>query len=69
MLGEKENNKYLGILEEDTLKQAEIKEKNMKRIPPKNDKASRSQALQKKSHQMDKYQGCPTYKILGPFLK
>ena len=32
-LGEKENYKYLGILEADTIKQAKMKEKIKKRIP------------------------------------
>ena len=31
MLGEKETHKYLGILEADTIKQAEIKEKKIKK--------------------------------------
>ena len=33
MLGEKEDYKYLGILEIDTIKQVEKKEKKYKRIP------------------------------------
>ena len=33
MLAEKKNCKFLGILEMDTIKQAEMKEKNKKRIP------------------------------------
>ena len=33
-LGEKENNKYLGILEADTIKQTEIKEKKRKKDNP-----------------------------------
>ena len=32
-LGEKENYKYLGILESKTIKQVEMKEKDKKRVP------------------------------------
>ena len=46
----KENDKYLRILEADTIKQAEIKEKkNNKRVPRTNEKASRNQTQQQKS--------------------
>ena len=41
MLGEKETYKYLGILEVDTIKHAEMKKK--KRIPWKNEKTSVNQ--------------------------
>ena len=42
--GKKKNSKYLGILEADTLKQADIKEKiNKKRVLQKNEKTSRNQ--------------------------
>ena len=37
-LGEKEIYKYLGILETDTIKQVETKEKNLKRIHQENEK-------------------------------
>ena len=37
---------YLGILEVNTIKQAEMKEKNKKKEPQKNEKTSRKQALQ-----------------------
>ena len=40
-LAENETNKYLGILEADTIKQAEMKEKNPERIPQKNQKTTR----------------------------
>ena len=68
MLGEKENYKYLGILEVDTTKQAEIK-KNSKRISQTNVKAFRNRAQQLESHQKDKNLDCPTSKILGSILE
>ena len=40
-LTENETYKYLGILEADTIKQAEMKEKNPERIPQKNQKTNR----------------------------
>ena len=46
-LGEKENFKYLGIVKEDTIKQVEMKERNKKRVPHKNEKASRNQKKRK----------------------
>ena len=48
----KENDKYSGIGEAVIIKQAEIKEQI---TTQKNVKASRSQVLQKKSHQRDKH--------------
>ena len=61
MLGGKENclsasniPKYLGILEADTIKQAEMKEKKIKkRVSQGNEKCSRNQALQQKSYQRE----------------
>ena len=38
--GEKENNEYLGILEADTIKQAEVYEKDLKRVSQKNEKTT-----------------------------
>ena len=43
MLGAKEIYKFLGILEADTVKQAELKEK-IKRIPQENEKTTRNQS-------------------------
>ena len=51
------------------MKQIEIKEKNKKRFPQKNEKAFRKQALKQKSHQRDKHQGSPPRKILGAIPK
>ena len=42
ILGEKETYKYLGILETDTIKQVEIKEKG---IPQENEKTTRNQTI------------------------
>ena len=53
-LGQKENYKYLGILEVNTIKQVEIEEKNMKWIIQKNENTSRNQAVQQKSNQRSK---------------
>ena len=39
-LGEKETYKYLGILEADTIKQLEMKEKILKRVSQENQKAT-----------------------------
>ena len=46
ILGEKKNYKYLRVLEADTIKQPEMKEKNKKRVPQKKEKTSRNQVLQ-----------------------
>ena len=42
MLGEKETSKYLGILEEDAIKQAKMKEE---RVPQENEKTTRNQTI------------------------
>ena len=51
---ENENYKYFGILEAGTIIQAEMKEKNKKRVSQTNKKASRKQTLQEIYHQRDK---------------
>ena len=61
MLSEKENYKYLGMLEGDTIKQMEMKEKIKK--------ASQNQVLQQESHQRDKHIGCSPCKVLGTNLE
>ena len=43
--------KYLRIMETDTIKQVEMKEKLQKRILQKNEKTTRNQTVQQKSHQ------------------
>ena len=66
--GEKEIYKYLGILEVDTIKEAEMKEKK-KKVSNTNEKASRKQTLSQESHQTDEYLGCSLFKITGTILK
>ena len=51
MRGEKKNCKYLKIIEVDTIKQLEMKEKNKKRVSPKKEETFWKQALLQKSHQ------------------
>ena len=58
-LGEKKNYKYLGILEANTIKQAEMKEKNNKKVSQTNEKTSRNQALLQETHQNVKHLGFP----------
>ena len=55
-LGEKETYKYLGILEADTIKEAEMKEK--KRISQENQKATRDKTMLQKPYQRNRYLGC-----------
>ena len=45
MFEEKKTNKYLGILEADTLKQLEMKEKILKRLSQENEKATRDKTI------------------------
>ena len=68
-LGEKETNKYLVILEGDTIKHAEMKEKLKKRIPQENEKTTRNQTTLQEFHQRDKYLDCPPYKLLKTIIK
>ena len=44
-LREKENDYYLRLLEGDTIKQTEMKEKNKKSVPQKNEKTSQNQVF------------------------
>ena len=69
IFGEKENYKYLEILKVDSIKQSEMKEKNKKRVQQTNERASRNQVLQPKSHHRDKHLGSPPCKILETVLK
>ena len=43
--------------------------KNFKRIPQENEKITRNQTISQKSHQRNKYLGCPPRKVLGNILK
>ena len=62
ILGEKENDKYLGILEADTIKQVE-KNKRIRRVPQTN------KALLQIYHQRDKHLGSPFCMILMTIFK
>ena len=62
-LREKENYKYLGILEADTFKQVEMEEKMKKKY------LRRRRKLQQKFHQRDKHLGCHSCKIPGTIFK
>ena len=68
ILGEKENYNYLGILEEDTIKQLEIKEK-IRRVHQTNENTFWNQTLQQKSHQRINIWEVPPCKILMTILK
>ena len=54
-LGEKETYKYLGILEADTSKQVEIKDKIQKEYLR---KTARDEILKQKPYQRNRYLGC-----------
>ena len=58
-VGEKETYKYLGLLEADTIKQQEMKEKIKRSISEEPDKT-----LYQKPYQRDKFLDCPHRKIL-----
>ena len=62
MHGEKETYKYQGISEADTIKHAEMNEKNNEKLPQESEKTGNQTTLQK-SHQRDKYLGSPNRKI------
>ena len=59
MLRDKENYKYLGIVEVDTIKQREMKE----------EKRKEHQALQQKSHHRNKHLSNATCKVLWTIFK
>ena len=46
MLGERETFKYLGILEADTIKQGEKKEKKLKRVSQEDEETTRNQTIE-----------------------
>ena len=64
---EKENYQYLEILEVDTIKQAEMKEK-IRKIIQTNEKTSGNKALQEKSHQRNNHFDSPIGKVLWTIL-
>ena len=63
-LGEKETHKYKGILEADTIKQMEMKEKENLKSIFQNEKATRYQTRWREDYKRDKYLGCPLRIIL-----
>ena len=71
MLREKETYKYLGILEADTLKLMEIKEKKLRKsISGKRGNYSKpNYIVEISSNQRDKRLGCPNCLILGGIFK
>ena len=62
-LREKETYKYLGILEADTIKQEEIKEKIKKEY------LRRTRTLLRQNYQRNKYLGCTPRKIFRAFFE
>ena len=67
-LGEKEIYKYLGILEADTIKQEEMKEKIKKEYLRRTRKLL-EKTLWQKPYQRNKYLGCSPRKIFGTIPK
>ena len=59
-LAENKTYKFLGILEADTIKQVEMKEKKSERISQENKKTIRDKTQLQKSYQRNKYLGCTT---------
>ena len=68
-LGEKEAYKYLGILEADTIKQPEMKEKIKKEYLKRTRKLLEIKLYNRNHNQKDKHLGCCSCKILGIILK
>ena len=66
-LGEKENYKYLGMLETDTIKYAKIKEKI--RVPQKNEKASQTSLFIRNLIKGINTWAVPLVRYSRPFLK
>ena len=66
---ERETNKYFVILEVNTIKQAQIREINHKRIPLEKEKTTRTQSIYQESNLRDNYFSCPSRKIRCTFLK
>ena len=68
-LGEKETYKYLGILEADTIKQVEMKEKIKKEYLRRTKKTTWDKTLLQELCQRDKYLGCLPRRTLGTILE
>ena len=67
-LGEKENYRFLVILEADTIKQVDMKEK-IRKYHLRRTRKLLSQVLQQKSHQINKHLGSFPCKVLWTILK
>ena len=65
----KKTYKYFGILEADTIKQAEMKEQISKEYPRRTKNLFKTNFCRKKFHQRDKHLGDPPCKMLGTILK
>ena len=68
-LGEKETYKYLGILEADTIKQVEMKEKKIKTVSQKNQRATREETPLHELCQKINTWGVHCVRDFGPLLK
>ena len=64
-LEENETNKYLGILETDTIKQVQMKDTIRKEYLKKNAKTTQDKTLQQKPHQKNKYLLCVPSQIFA----
>ena len=68
-LGEKESYKYLGILEDDTIKQVEMKEKILKECPRKTRKLLETKLYGRSLIKMINTRAAPLVRYSEPFLK
>ena len=66
--GEKETYKYLGIVEADTIKEEEMKEK-LESVSLENEKVTWNQTILQEPCKRDKYRVSPPVRYSGPFLK
>ena len=66
-LEENETYKYLGILEADTIKHVQMKDKIRKEYLGRTKKTTRDKALQQKPHERNKYLGWAPSLIFGTF--
>ena len=62
---EEETYKYFWILEADTIKQVQMKDKIRKEYPMQNKETTWDKTLQQKPHQRNKYLGCVARYIFG----
>ena len=67
-LGEKETYKYLGMLEDATIKLMEMRQ-NQERVFKENQKATQEKTIAQELYQRDPYLGCLPRKIFGTILE